>query len=218
MARQFDLASPLTGFTSALHKVGGTLALDAEARRNPGEPKAQGKLEWKDGLWGSPASGVPPDACWPATNDRTSLDDLQAYTGVRLAEGKRARTWAAGLWTLKLTAEANAFPVFTDDQLLATVTARQADANRRGGARRAGTRCTSPRRIWNCRPSRGAICRASSDGRHRPAEERQAGGSEAGEAAGRGHDAQAGSVEALRSRRASRCRFFWCSMPPRTSG
>ncbi len=135
VARQFDLGF-LTGFTSALHKVGGTLALDAQASGKLGEPKAQGKLEWKDGLLGLAGFGEyrRMHLLASATNDRISLDDLQAYTESGSLKASGLGTRAGALWTLKLSAEANAFPVFTDDQLLATVTLRtQADGTARAG-------------------------------------------------------------------------------------
>ncbi|MGZ6133216.1 MAG: hypothetical protein ACXWK9_02100, partial [Myxococcaceae bacterium] len=51
VARKFDLAF-LTGFTTAVHKVGGTLEMDARASGTLGQPQGQGKLEWKDGVIG----------------------------------------------------------------------------------------------------------------------------------------------------------------------
>ncbi len=51
VARKFDLAF-LTGFTTALREVGGTLEIDARASGTVGKPQGQGKLEWKDGVVG----------------------------------------------------------------------------------------------------------------------------------------------------------------------
>ena len=125
VARHFDLAF-LTGFTSGLNKVAGTLEMDARASGTVGQPQAQGQLEWKDGTVGLAGYGEyrRMHLLASATNDRISIEDLEAHTESGWLKLNALGTRGGPLWTLKASAEANAFPVFSDDQLVATLTLR----------------------------------------------------------------------------------------------
>ncbi|HSP18187.1 MAG TPA: translocation/assembly module TamB domain-containing protein, partial [Myxococcaceae bacterium] len=125
VARHFDLAF-LTGFTSGVHKVAGTLEMDARASGTVGQPQAQGQLEWKDGTLGLASYGEyrRMHLLASATNDRISIEDLEAHSESGSLKLNALGTRGGPLWTLKASAEANAFPVFNEDQLVATLTLR----------------------------------------------------------------------------------------------
>ncbi len=136
VARKFDLAF-LTGFTTALHKVGGTLEMDARASgtRGPAAGAGQARVEGR----GHRARGIRPVQAGAPARQRDQRPHLgrrsRGTHRLRLAEAERARDAGRALWTLKASAEANAFPVFTDDQLVATVTLRtQAVGTARAGS------------------------------------------------------------------------------------
>ncbi|HET6982308.1 MAG TPA: translocation/assembly module TamB domain-containing protein, partial [Myxococcaceae bacterium] len=124
-AQKFDLAF-LTGFTTTLRRVAGTLEIDAHATGTPESPQGQGKLEWKDGALGLAGYGQYQriHLLLEASNDRISLDDLQAFTEAGSLKLTALGTRAGPEWTLKANGEANGFPVFTDDQLVATLSLR----------------------------------------------------------------------------------------------
>ncbi|HET6982684.1 MAG TPA: hypothetical protein VFI53_11125, partial [Myxococcaceae bacterium] len=124
-AQKFDLAF-LTGFTTTLRRVGGTLDIDAHATGTAESPQAQGKVEWKDGALGLAGYGQYQriHLLLEASNDRISLDDLQAFTEAGSLKFTALGTRAGPEWTLKANGEANGFPVFTDDQLVATLSLR----------------------------------------------------------------------------------------------
>ena len=124
-AQKFDLAF-LTGFTTTLRRVAGTLDIDARATGTVGAPQGLGKLEWKDGTLGLAGFGEYRQVhlLVNASNNRISLDDLEAHT-----EGGSLKLAALGtrdgpLWTLKATGETKEFPIFADDQLVATLSLR----------------------------------------------------------------------------------------------
>ena len=136
LAQKFDLAF-LTGFTTTLRKVAGTLDIDARASGTVGSPQGQGKVEWKDGTIGLAGVGEYRQVhlLVNASNDRISLDDLQARTEAGSVKVTALGTRNGPLWTLKANGEASAFPIFTDDQLVATVSLRtDLDGTARRGA------------------------------------------------------------------------------------
>jgi len=124
-ARRFDLAF-LTGFTTTLRKVAGTLDIDARASGTAAAPQAQGKVEWKDGVIGLSGFGEYQRVhlLVNASNDRVSLDDLEAHTESGTLKLTGLGTRDGPQWTLKASGEATDFPVFTEDQLVATLSVR----------------------------------------------------------------------------------------------
>ena len=124
-AQNFDLAF-LTGFATTLRRVAGTLDVDAHASGTADSPQGQGKLEWKNGALGLAGYGQYQriHLLLEASNDRISLDDLQAYTEAGSLKLTALGTRGGQEWTLKANGEANAFPVFADDQLVATLSLR----------------------------------------------------------------------------------------------
>jgi translocation and assembly module TamB len=68
-----------------------------------------------------------------ASNDRVSLDDLEAHTDSGSLKLTALGTRDGPLWTLKADGEAKEFPVFAEDQLVATLSLR---TNLDGSARR----------------------------------------------------------------------------------
>ena len=124
-AQKFDLAF-LTGFTTTLRKVAGTLDIDAKASGTAEDPQGQGKLEWKDGVLGLSGFGEYRriHLLVNASNDRISLDDLQAHTDAGTLKLTALGTRNGAQWTLKANADATDFPVFSEDQLVATVSLR----------------------------------------------------------------------------------------------
>ncbi|HZJ56201.1 MAG TPA: translocation/assembly module TamB domain-containing protein, partial [Myxococcaceae bacterium] len=124
-AQKFDLAF-LTGFTTTLRKVAGTLDIDARASGTVAAPQAQGKLEWKDGLLGLSGFGEyrRVHLLVNASNDRVSLDDLEAHTDSGTLKLTALGTRDGPLWTVKANGETKDFPIFTDDQLVATLSLR----------------------------------------------------------------------------------------------
>ncbi len=124
-AQKFDLAF-LTGFTTTLRKVAGTLDIDARATGTVGAPQAQGKLEWKDGSLGLSGFGEYRQVhlLVNASNDRVSLDDLEAHTDSGSLKLTALGTRDGPLWTLKADGEAKQFPIFAEDQLVATLSLR----------------------------------------------------------------------------------------------
>ena len=133
-AQKFDLAF-LTGFTTTLRKVAGTLDIDARASGTLGSPQGQGKLEWTDGTLGLAGFGEYRGVhlAVNASNDRVSLDDLQAHTESGSLKFTGLGTRDGPLWTLKADGEATNFPIFSEDQLVATLSVR---TNLDGTARR----------------------------------------------------------------------------------
>jgi len=124
-ARRFDLAF-LTGFTTTLRKVAGTLDIDARASGTAAAPQAQGKVEWKDGVLGLSGFGEYQRVhlLLNASNDRVSLDDLEAHTESGTLKLTGLGTRDGPQWTLKASGEATDFPIFTEDQLVATLSLR----------------------------------------------------------------------------------------------
>ena len=124
-AQKFDLAF-LTGFTTNLRKVAGTLDIDARATGTVGAPEGLGKLEWKDGMIGLSGFGEYRQVhlLVNARNDRVSLDDLEAHTDSGFLKLTALGTRDGPLWTLKADGEAKQFPVFSEDQLVATLSLR----------------------------------------------------------------------------------------------
>ena len=113
-ARKFDLAF-LTGFTTTLRKVAGTLE-SMPTRRGPRRsPQAQGKVESKDGVLGLSGFGEYQRVhlLLNASNDRISLDDLEAHTESGTLDSAALGTRDGPVWTLKANGEATDFPVFT---------------------------------------------------------------------------------------------------------
>jgi len=134
VAQRFDLAF-LTGFTTTLRKVAGTLDVDARAGGTVGSPQGQGRVEWKDGTIGLAGYGEYQRVhlLLNASNESISLDDLEARTESGVLKLTALGTRNGQQWILKANGEANDFPVFTDDQLVATVSLR---TNLDGTARR----------------------------------------------------------------------------------
>ena len=124
-ARKFDLAF-LTGFNTTLRKVAGTLDIDAHATGTAASPQAQGKVEWKDGILGLSGFGEYQrmHLLLSASNDRISLDDLEAHTESGTLKLTALGTRDGPQWTLKANGEATDFPIFTEDQLVATLSLR----------------------------------------------------------------------------------------------
>ena len=124
-SKQFDLAF-LTGFSTTLRRVSGTLDIDARASGTLEKPEGQGKVELKNGVAGIAGYGEFRNIhlLANASNDRISLDDLnvQSESGSLKLTGLGTRDGQQ--WTLKASGEANAFPVFTEDQLVATLSLR----------------------------------------------------------------------------------------------
>ena len=133
-ARKFDLAF-LTGFNTTLRKVAGTLDIDAKATGTAASPQAQGKVEWKDGILGLSGFGEYQRVhlLLNASNDRVSLDDLEAHTESGTLKLTALGTRDGPVWTLKANGEATDFPVFAEDQMVATLSLR---TNLDGTARR----------------------------------------------------------------------------------
>ncbi|HEY1418708.1 MAG TPA: translocation/assembly module TamB domain-containing protein, partial [Myxococcaceae bacterium] len=133
-AQNFDLAF-LTGFTTTLRRVAGTLEVDAHASGTAASPQGQGKLEWKDGTLGLAGYGEYRrlHLLLEASNDRISLDDLQAFTDAGSLKLTALGTRGGQEWTIKANGEANSFPVFSEDQLVATLSLR---TNMEGAARK----------------------------------------------------------------------------------
>ncbi len=125
VAQRFELAF-LTGFTTTLRKVAGTLDIDARASGTVGSPQGQGRLEWKDGAIGIAGYGEYQRVhlLANASNDRISLDDLDVRTESGSLKVTGLGTRSGPLWTLKASGEVNAFPIFTDDQLVASLSLR----------------------------------------------------------------------------------------------
>jgi len=124
-AQKFDLAF-LTGFTTTLRKVAGTLDIDARASGTAAAPQAQGKVEWKGGVLGLSGFGEYRNVhlLVNASNDRISLDDLEASSDSGSLKMTALGTRDGSQWTLKANGEANDFPVFSEDQLVATLSLR----------------------------------------------------------------------------------------------
>jgi len=124
-AQRFDLGF-LTGYTSLIRKVAGTLDVDARATGTLGKPAGQGRVEWKDGALGLAGYGSFDrlHLLLNASNDRVSLDDLEVHGEAGSLKMNALGTRDGPLWALKAGADAKAFPIFTEDQLLATVTLR----------------------------------------------------------------------------------------------
>lgn len=124
-ARKFDLAF-LTGFNTNLRKVAGTLDIDARATGTAAAPQGQGKVEWKNGVLGLSGFGEYQriHLLANASNDRVSLDDLEAHTESGTLKLTGLGTRDGPLWTLKANGETTDFPIFTEDQLVATLTLR----------------------------------------------------------------------------------------------
>jgi translocation and assembly module TamB len=124
-ARQFDLAF-LTGFTTTLRKVSGTLDIDAKGAGTLEKPEGQGRVELKNGTVGVAGYGEYRNihVLANASNNRISLDDLnvQSESGSLKLNGLGTRDGQQ--WTLKASGEANAFPIFVEDQLVATLSLR----------------------------------------------------------------------------------------------
>jgi translocation and assembly module TamB len=133
-AQKFDLAF-LNGFTTTLRKVTGTLDIDARATGTVGAPQGLGKLEWNDGTLGLSGFGEyrRVHLLVNASNDRVSLDDLEAHTDSGSLKLTALGTRDGPLWTLKANGEAKDFPVFAEDQLVATLSLR---TNLDGSARK----------------------------------------------------------------------------------
>ena len=134
--RNFDVAF-LTGFTTTLRRVAGTLDVDARASGTLGQPEGEGRLELKDGMVGLAGYGQYQKIhlLLDASNDRVSIDDLQLRTEAGSLKVTALGTRGGALWTLKGNAEASSFPVFTDDQQVATVSLRaDLDGTARKGA------------------------------------------------------------------------------------
>jgi translocation and assembly module TamB len=125
VAQRFDLAF-LTGFTTTLRKVAGTLDIDARTSGTVGSPQGQGRLEWKDGAIGLAGYGEYQRVhlLANASNDRISLDDLDVRTESGSLKLTALGTRSGSQWRLKANGEANGFPVFTDDQLVASLSLR----------------------------------------------------------------------------------------------
>src|SRR5262249_55916996 len=124
-AQKFDLAF-VTGFTSTLRKVGGTLDVDARASGTAAAPQGQGKVELKDGVLGLSGFGQYRGIhlLVNASNDRVSLDDLEAHTDSGSLKLTALGTRDGAQWTLKANGETVDFPVFAEDQLVATLSLR----------------------------------------------------------------------------------------------
>jgi translocation and assembly module TamB len=124
-AQKFDLAF-LTGFTSTLRKVAGTLDIDAKASGTAATPEGQGKIEWKDGVLGLSGFGEYRGIhlLANASNDRISVDDLQARTDAGKLKLTAVGTRDGPQWILKANADATDFPIFSEDQLVATLSVR----------------------------------------------------------------------------------------------
>jgi len=125
VAQRFDLAF-LTGFNTTLRKLAGTLDVDARASGTVSSPQGQGRLEWKDGVIGLVGFGEYRQVhlLVNASNDRISLDDLEAHTESGSLKLAALGTRNGPLWTLKGNGELKDFPIFTDDQLVATLSLR----------------------------------------------------------------------------------------------
>jgi translocation and assembly module TamB len=124
-AQNFNLAF-LTGFTTTLRKVAGTLEADARASGTLGKPEAQGRLELKDGTISLAGYGEYQriHLAAQASNNHLGLDDLEAHT----ENGKLKLTASADRngdgWAVKANGEATGFNVISEDQLVATVSLR----------------------------------------------------------------------------------------------
>ncbi len=197
--------------------------MDARASGTLGQPQGQGKLEWKDGVIGLAGYGQYKEVhlLASATNDRISVDDLRGTHRLRLAEAERARYAGGDLWTLKASAEANAFPVFTDDQLVATVTLRtQAVGTARAGSvelnkvqipeAHVDLPTQTRRDLQNLRRPDDIVLLKNG----KPLDPKKA---KALLLKDRGAEAALGGAGHPRSRR-SQCRSWRCSMPRGTSG
>ena len=125
IGQKFDLAF-LTGFTTALRRVAGTLDIDARASGTAVDPRGEGRVELKDGVLGLSGFGEYQriHLLLNATNDRISLDNLEAHTEAGMLKLTGLGTRDGAQWTLKANGEATDFPVFTDDQLVATLSLR----------------------------------------------------------------------------------------------
>jgi translocation and assembly module TamB len=124
-AQQFDLAF-LTGFNTTLRRVAGTLDVNAWATGTVGEPQAQGRLELKNGilsLFGfGEYRGI--HLLVDASNDRISLNDLEAHTDAGSLKLSALGNRNGAQWALSGNAESKDFPVFAEDQLVATLSLR----------------------------------------------------------------------------------------------
>jgi translocation and assembly module TamB len=124
-AQKFDLAF-LTGFTTTLRKVAGTMDIDAKASGTAEDPQGQGRIEWKDGVLGLSGFGEYRriHLLANASNDRISLDDLQASSDSGKLKLTALGTRNGPQWTLKANADTTDLPIFAEDQVVATLSVR----------------------------------------------------------------------------------------------
>ena len=128
VSKNFDLAFT-TGFTAAVRELGGILEIDAHATGTLASPSGQGTVEWKDGrLW---LAGYGQyrrvHLLVHASNDRIAIDDLEAHTDTGTLKLTASGDRQGDTWALKAKLDVTNFPIFVDDQLVATAVLR-ADA------------------------------------------------------------------------------------------
>ncbi len=130
-AKDFD-PSFLSGVTEALIDVGGLLAANATLTGTVGAPKVEGRLQWNQGRLHVAGNGEMKDIALALTgnNDRVALEKLFVRSGAGKLEATAAANHKSDGFDVKLQAKAEKFPVFSEDQLLATVSLR-ADAEGR---------------------------------------------------------------------------------------
>ncbi len=125
-ADRFDL-SFLSGVHPMLRTLGGRLQLDAEFKGVLSNPGFKGELEWTEGRLGLSGYGEYKQVHLLLSGSDAGylLKDLSAHAGggeVTLkAEAKRL---SAGVYGLTAASTMRAFPIITDDQLLAIATTR----------------------------------------------------------------------------------------------
>jgi translocation and assembly module TamB len=125
VSKNFDLAFT-TGFTALVRELKGTLEIDAHAGGTLGSPRGQGTLEWKEGrLWlAGYGQYRQVHLLLEASNDRIVLQDLQAHTDTGSLKLTAGGDRQGERWALKANSDITNFPIFVDDQLLATASVR----------------------------------------------------------------------------------------------
>jgi len=128
VSKNFDLAFS-TGFTAVVRELGGILEVNAHASGTLGSPSGQGTLEWKDGRMWLAGYGQyrRVHLLLHASNDRIAIDDLEAHTDTGTLKLAASGDRQGDTWALKANTDVTNFPIFVDDQLVATASLR-ADA------------------------------------------------------------------------------------------